>query len=764
MLRTFGKPTRNLITQLLLIASSAAMAVAGPADGTWSPASPPGARFGHASAYDPVRDRMLFFGGTNGFSGTGAVNAQLHVLDLSETDPAWTNLTAAGSPPPARYAHTMVYDPVRDRMLVFGGYTNAVFLQDVWALSLTGTPTWTQLAPSGTPPAVRWGHVAAYDPIGDRMIVFGGAGNAGALYNDVWALSLSGSPAWTALTPSGSPPLTRRAASVVYDSNQQRLVIFGGYRGTYLSDAWALPLSGPLAWTPLVTGGTGPTARAFHSATYDAGRNEMLVFGGSDGVFKSDAFALSFTGPATWSAVSTPGGDPGVRGWHTLVRDPVRDRDIVFSGVSSIILADLWQLERDGTPAWTPIPASNPYVLPARMGASMIRDPVRDRLIIFGGGGAATYGDLWEWPLAPGRSARPLVAAGTPPTARSGASAIYDPVRDRMILYGGFTNVVLGEVWELSLSGTPTWTQLSPAGSPPVDRTLHSALYDPVSDAMIVFGGIGAGPRADTWQLSLSSPMTWTDISPTMNTPPVRYSHFAVLDPVAHRMYVFGGDTPDTQTHRLELSGTPTWSVEPTTGPAPRNAGVSVHDAARHRGVLFGGAVGATNPNDVWELKFTPAGATWNLLAPDGTLPSGRYRANAAYDIMRNRMLVFGGRNTPTGTYLNDLQSLQWEGALDVDPTPAPSTLSLAPPWPNPSSGGVAIPFAMPSAGHARVRLYDVHGRFVRELLNGVVPAGPRELRWDRRTTAGALARAGVYFVELQAAGERRTQRIVATD
>jgi hypothetical protein len=70
----------------------------------------------------------------------------------------------------------------------------------------------------------------------------------------------------------------------------------------------------------------------------------------------------------------------------------------------------------------------------------------------------------------------------------------------------------------------------------------------------------------------------------------------------------------------------------------------------------------------------------------------------------------------------------------------------------------------MPTAGHARLRLYDVNGRLVRELLNGVVPAGPREVRWDRHTTAGARARAGVYFAEFLVAGVRRTQRLVATD
>jgi hypothetical protein len=41
----------------------------------------------------------------------------------------------------------MVYDSRRGRMLVFGGANFGGFLNDVWALSLTGTPAWTALAP-----------------------------------------------------------------------------------------------------------------------------------------------------------------------------------------------------------------------------------------------------------------------------------------------------------------------------------------------------------------------------------------------------------------------------------------------------------------------------------------------------------------------------------------------------------------------------------------------------------------------------------------
>jgi hypothetical protein len=406
--------------------------------------------------------------------------------------------------------------------------------------------------------------------------------------------------------------------------------------------------------------------------------------------------------------------------------------------------------------------------LTERWAASLIRDPLRDRLIIFGGM-SGFLGDLWEWPLQPGHAPLPLIAAGTPPSPRHGASAVYDPVRDRMILHGGSTGfgIVAGDTWELTLSGTPTWSQLSPGGGVPLSRTDHSAIYDPASDAMIMFGGAGSdGMLADTWRLSLGSPMTWTDISPTGpgDKPTIRYGHVAVLDPVEDRMYVYAGNASDTRTWRLELSGTPTWVVETIIGPPVDIGATATYDATRHRAVLFGGRTGSSSSNEVWELAFSSMGATWNELSPSGSIPSGRLHAASAYDPIRDRMLVFGGYIYNTATSFNDLLSLQWAEAVDVDPMQDPSRLSLAPPWPNPSNAGVAIPFAMSSEGHARVRLYDVQGRLVRELLNGVMPAGPRELRWNRRTAAGALARAGVYFVELLAAGERRTQRIVATD
>jgi len=74
----------------------------------------------------------------------------------------------------ARAGASAVYDPLRDRIVIFGGKDATTHFSDVWSLSLAGTPTWSPLVPIGSTPQSREGHVAVYDPARDRMLVFGG--------------------------------------------------------------------------------------------------------------------------------------------------------------------------------------------------------------------------------------------------------------------------------------------------------------------------------------------------------------------------------------------------------------------------------------------------------------------------------------------------------------------------------------------------------------------------------------------------------------
>jgi hypothetical protein len=255
----------------------------------------PSKRLGQSAIYDPVRDRLLAFGGVD---SAGNVLADVWALSLSDP-PTWSSLEPSGTGPSARYYHTAIYDPVRDRMLVFGGSPQSGFpFNDVWSLWLSPTPRWEQLLPAGTKPAVRYGHSAIYDPVRDRMLVFSGGGFA---TNDVWALSLGGTPSWTLLGPSGTLPLQRQGHTALYDPVADRMIVFGGDALSQpLDDVWQLSLAGTPAWTLVSFTGNSPSPRAYHSAVYDSAYRRMVVFGGYPNV-SDPTWVLSLADPMRWS-------------------------------------------------------------------------------------------------------------------------------------------------------------------------------------------------------------------------------------------------------------------------------------------------------------------------------------------------------------------------------------------------------------------------------------------------------------------------------
>jgi hypothetical protein len=74
---------------------------------------------------------------------------------------------------------------------------------------------------------------------------------------------------------------------------------------------------------------------------------------------------------------------------------------------------------------------------------------------------------------------------------------------------------------------------------------------------------------------------------------------------------------------------------------------------------------------------------------------------------------------------------------------------------PNPSSHEALIRFQTQSAGVADVVVYDVAGRLVRGLHNGVLAAGRHDLFWDGRNDEGGAVGAGIYFVRVVTADGR---------
>ncbi len=83
----------------------------------------------------------------------------------------------------------------------------------------------------------------------------------------------------------------------------------------------------------------------------------------------------------------------------------------------------------------------------------------------------------------------------------------------------------------------------------------------------------------------------------------------------------------------------------------------------------------------------------------------------------------------------------------------APPALALLGAVPNPFNPQTTVRFSLPLEQHVRLDIYDVQGRLVRTLVDGIRPAGMGEARWDGRDRTGRGVASGTYFARLQAGG-----------
>ena len=153
----------------------------------------------------------------------------------------WQFLSTGSVHPPASESPNIVYDPLRDRLILFGGcWSDGMPPGDVWAASLQ-TGSWTKLTTLGPVPDSRCRYSAVYDPIRDRMLMIGGRGPQGYDTNQVWELSLEEPLTWRLLSFSDPRPPTLTWSTAVAIPERDWIMVEGGYYGTAaLNSTWIL--------------------------------------------------------------------------------------------------------------------------------------------------------------------------------------------------------------------------------------------------------------------------------------------------------------------------------------------------------------------------------------------------------------------------------------------------------------------------------------------------------------------------------------------
>src|ERR1700753_2369064 len=206
-------------------------------------------------------------------------------LTLKSTLAAAALLLAApglfASWPGARTDAQMVYVPTTTRTVMFGGATlvdsgtkQAYQLDRTW--EWTGI-NWVRRYPAQSPPG-RSAFSMVYDSNADRVIIFGGEIGTSLEGNDTWFYKDN---QWTQFFPAQSPP-ARDFAGAAFDPVRTRIVMFGGSYTTILNqvatvndyyDTWEFDGSN---WTQVQA--TGPQVLKA-TLVYDQAHHKILMLG-----------------------------------------------------------------------------------------------------------------------------------------------------------------------------------------------------------------------------------------------------------------------------------------------------------------------------------------------------------------------------------------------------------------------------------------------------------------------------------------------------
>jgi hypothetical protein len=125
-----------------------------------------------------------------------------------------------------------------------------------------------------------------------------------------------------------------------------------------------------------------------------------------------------------------------------------------------------------------------------------------------------------------------------------------------------------------------------------------------------------------------------------------------------------------------------------------------------------------------------------------------------------------GGLDVVTVGSGGSFVSVNLHGSLNVTAVDAPAPelprVGLRQNYPNPFNPSTTIRFSLRDPDHARLQVYDVRGRLVATLADGLRAPGEHYVRWDGQDRQGTAVASGIYFYRLETrSGFTESKRMV---
>ena len=728
----------------------------------------PQARVDHSAVWDPNLLNTVIFGG-RGDDGLPRSDVWLlHRVD-NDTLPAdhtwlWTSLAPLPDPvagaPAARYRHSAIFWPSDSSMIIYGGLAaDGSSLGDVWKLKIgrqgpLQVGQWTRLNVVG--PVPRHGHTAILASnlvylkdhgLAQAMVVFGGHTGTAAT-DSVWALRLTkGSEAWVTLAVTGTAPLARSGHTATQVdvspsySTPARMYVFGGQNnGTYFNDLIALEwaAAGP-RWLSINVPNP-PVARARHTVIFNAKGFSLVLFGGETGpgATANDAHEIHAYLPASWNTLDVEGPPVGLAG-HSAIYDPV---------LITARIPEIFQPTVDNAGSWRDV-SNAERILHSYPFMFLLPD---GKIFTAGSDNDTRLLDLDAGVWSP---------SSIPSSFNGGSAVMYKP--GKILKHGSIFSQPFGTTETIDFSDpTPHWTLIASS----VARSNSNVTVLPTGD-VIVTGGC----TSDTCT-SQRSPQIWrpgTDWGGVLAQDAMRraYHSTAMLLPDG-RIISAGGDRWVADRTKVSIFSPP-YLFTASGDPAPRPLISSAPSL-----IGYGQTVPVYSPHASGIASaciIRPSAVTHGFDENQRYVP-----LSFVVDTGGRRLLVDTPADSnlaPPGDYLlfvvdgNGVPSIaKWVSLRAPAPlagvTPNPTALRFSF-QPNPAQHTALIRYTIEPA-HAGVpfslAIYDLAGRRVRALSQGLAVPGQSRLAWDLRSEAGRRVPAGIYYLRFSLGNTMRASRI----
>jgi cysteine-rich repeat protein len=560
------------------------------------------------TAYDPVRERTVAFGG--------------QPVGAWEDDQTWeydgTNweLRAPAHTPGTQTDSPLVFHPGRGTVVVLVRTLIAWPQWDMVLWEYDGVD-WRVVSTTSPPPG-RLAASLVYDTARDRLVLFGGvAEGTWELLDDTWELD---GTTWVQRTPAVAPP-GRDLPAMVYDVAGQRTVLFGGWGPgqVTLTDTWAWDGT---SWSQLGTTVPFPCDGP-RRLVYDGTHDRVTLINRRDDPLQTTVWTLS---GAQWVQLPLSGTAPSMSIGAALADDTARGVLVLVTGSTSPGSTAL-TYEIDGS-RWTNV--SPPHWPPVVPGSGMACNPLTGEALLVGGLGS----DHHAWRFSGNHWWRQRL----PPTILdvSLSPLVFDRQRQRWVRFGGYypDNHLSAQTQEYDGS---TWTVVETTHAPTA-RSHHGLAYDERRGVVVLYGGSEGGlADGDTWEYDGTD---WTAVTP-VSSPPSCYRPALTFDRgrgvvvalILDQTWEYNGVT----WRRNATAGSPGWvEYAPLT-----------YDEARGRVLLFGGQEHSGALDVTWEYD----GATWTRAATT-VAPEARYQHGLCHDPVGRRTLLYGGSPPHDGTWV----------------------------------------------------------------------------------------------------------------